>query len=149
MATMRTVFLIGLIVTMGCSQDDGAIKGVTTQKVELDGGAALTFGNPPHSGLDVGITQEIRQAMVKDEALATVSRNIQISTLEGTVTLRGRVKSDTEKTNLGAVAHGVAGVKQVDNQLQVERNASLRFNDGASLEELVEVMVRKLRAGAP
>lgn len=110
----------------------------------------MTSGDQPNSDLDIGITQEIRQAMDKDEALATVAKSVQISTIDGTVTLRGRVKRGTEKTNLGAVAHAVAGVKQVNNQLEVEHGAaSLRFNDGASLEELVEVMMRKLRAGAP
>ena len=51
-----------------------------------------------------------------------MAKNIKIITIDGVVTLRGPVKSEKEKTDIGAKAQQVAGVKRVDNQLEVEVN---------------------------
>lgn len=40
--------------------------------------------------------------------------------IDGVVTLRGPVKSEPEKSAIEAKARQVAGVKRVDNQLEVE-----------------------------
>jgi len=50
---------------------------------------------------------------------STNAKNVKIITNEGTVTLRGPVKSDKEKAEIEAKAKRVAGVKKVDNQLEI------------------------------
>jgi len=72
--------------------------------------------------MDLGITQKIRQAVVKDDALSMTAKNAKIITVDGVVTLRGPVKSDKEKTEIGALAQAVTGVKRVDNQLEIATN---------------------------
>ena len=54
-----------------------------------------------------------------DDQLSMLAKNVKIITNEGAVTLRGPVKSSEEKAQIASVAKGVAGVKQVDNQLEV------------------------------
>jgi len=54
-----------------------------------------------------------------DDSISINGKNVKIITVDGTVTLRGPVKSEQEKTNIAAKAQQIAGVKQVDNQLEI------------------------------
>jgi osmotically-inducible protein OsmY len=47
------------------------------------------------------------------------AKNVKIITNEGVVTLRGPVKTSEEKAQIAAIAQRVAGVKRVDNQLEL------------------------------
>ena len=68
---------------------------------------------------DRGLTQKIRQSLMDDDALSTNAKNIKIITLNGVVTLRGQVNSDNEKRDIEKKAKALAGVRSVDNQLEV------------------------------
>ena len=68
---------------------------------------------------DLKMTQEIRRAIVKDEALSTDAKNIKIITIDGAVTLRGPVKTDQEKADIAAKAAQLAGDSNVHNELEV------------------------------
>jgi hyperosmotically inducible periplasmic protein len=81
--------------------------------------ATKTSGDQSESEADRTISQNIRQAVVADDSVSTNGKNVKIITVDGMVTLRGPVKSEKEKTNIGAKAQQVAGVKSVDNQLEV------------------------------
>jgi hyperosmotically inducible periplasmic protein len=82
-------------------------------------GKTLTPGDQSESKADLDLTQRIRQAVVADESLSTTAHNVKIITVNGVVTLRGPVNSDQEKAKIAAVAEKIAGVKQVDNQLEI------------------------------
>jgi len=81
--------------------------------------ATKTSGDQSESEADRTISQNIRQAVVADDSVSTNGKNVKIITVDGMVTLRGPVKSEKEKTNIGEKAQRVAGVKRVDNQLEV------------------------------
>ena len=68
---------------------------------------------------DLKMTQEIRRAIVKDNALSTAAKNIKIITIDGAVTLRGPVKTDQEKADIAAKVAQVAGDSKVHNELEV------------------------------
>jgi hyperosmotically inducible periplasmic protein len=118
---MKSVILIGLALAVaGCEQNVAADN---TKVNERDrSAAALTPGDQGNNDLDLGITQKIRQGVVKDDTLSMSAKNVKIITTGGVVTLRGPVKSDGEKTSIGALATGVPGVKRVDNQLEIAAN---------------------------
>ena len=80
---------------------------------------ARTPGDQSNSKSDLAITQEVRKAVVADKALSTNAHNVKIITKNGVVTLRGPVKSPEEKDTIAAKAKQVAGVKNVDNQLEI------------------------------
>jgi hyperosmotically inducible protein len=80
---------------------------------------ARTPGDQSNSKSDIAITQEVRKAVVADKALSTNAHNVKIITKNGVVTLRGPVKSQEEKDTIAAKAKHVAGVKNVDNQLEI------------------------------
>jgi hyperosmotically inducible periplasmic protein len=91
-----------------------------TGKNERDrGDATKTPGDQAENEADRTITQNIRQAITSDDSLSTNAQNVKIISNDGNVTLRGPVKSEKEKQEIEAKAKQVAGVKRVDNQLEV------------------------------
>lgn len=69
---------------------------------------------------DRSITNRIHEAISRDTTL-TDFRSIQVSTSNGTVTLKGTIANDNEKNDLTRKIKGMNGVKDVDNQLEVSR----------------------------
>src|SRR4030095_3118943 len=80
---------------------------------------AVTPGDQSNAKSDMAITQAIRKAVVADKGLSTNAHNVKIITKNGVVTLRGPVKTAEEKNTIAAKAEGAAGVKSVDNQLEI------------------------------
>jgi len=66
---------------------------------------------------DSTITANVKAALVQDPL--TRARNISVNTLRGTVELSGFVDSPSERHEAGDIARRVAGVRSVENQLQV------------------------------
>jgi osmotically-inducible protein OsmY len=129
---MRTGAL-GLIVAfliVGCSKNDlsknetpsqpAVVAADNSGRNERDrNDATKTAGDQAENEADRTISQNIRQAISADDSISTNGKNAKIITVDGTVTLRGPVKSEKEKTNIGAKAQQIAGVKSVDNQLEI------------------------------
>ena len=84
--------------------------------------ATLTPGDQGNTPADREITQKIRKALVGAKDYSVTAQNIKIITVDGKVTLRGPVKSETEKTGIVALAKTVAGGSTVDDQLEVKTN---------------------------
>jgi len=82
-------------------------------------GGPLTPENQSGNPEDQKLTQQVRQAIVKDDAISVNGKNIKIITVAGKVTLRGPVASNAERENIDAMAKQIAGVGNVDNQLEV------------------------------
>ena len=78
-----------------------------------------TAGDQSENEQDRTITQNVRKAVSSDDTLSTDAKNVKIITSDGTVTLRGPVKNQKEKADIEAKAKQIAGVKNVDNQLEI------------------------------
>jgi hyperosmotically inducible periplasmic protein len=83
------------------------------------GGATVTPEDQGGKAGDREITAAVRRAIVKDEALSLNAHNVKIITRDGIVTLRGPVKSAAERTKIAQLAEKTAGVKRVDDQLEI------------------------------
>jgi osmotically-inducible protein OsmY len=125
-----TVFLfVAGLALAGCGEDRSKNNQVSqSQPKEADntgvnvrdrGGETKTPGDQSESEADRKITQEIRQAITSDDKLSTNAQNVKIIAKDGNVTLRGPVKSEQEKVEIEKKAKQVAGVKKVENQLEV------------------------------
>jgi hyperosmotically inducible protein len=68
---------------------------------------------------DRAMTQKIRMAIHNDKSLSTYAHNVKIITQSGKVTLKGPVRSEEEKTNIGTKAAAIAGDGNVDTQLTI------------------------------
>lgn len=123
--------LVLAVSFLGCGKNNEVSKSdepAQTAAVEPDNsgrnvrdadGATKTPGDQSESEADRTITQNVRQAVTADDSISTNGKNVKIVTVDGTVTLRGPVKSEQEKTNIAAKAQQIAGVKKVDNQLEI------------------------------
>ena len=128
MKTLIIIFLFSASLIVGCSKDRSENKQVSQTAVEPDNSGRnvrdrndqnKTAGDQSESEADRTISQNIRAAITADDSLSTNGKNVKIITNEGTVTLRGPVKSDKERAEIEAKAKQIAGVKKVDNQLEI------------------------------
>ena len=68
---------------------------------------------------DRELARQIRRAIVKDKSLSTDAHNVKIIAENGSVTLKGPVKSDEEKQAIQSKASQIAGADKVSNELEV------------------------------
>jgi osmotically-inducible protein OsmY len=85
-----------------------------------DRNGTLTPMNQGNSSAEIGITAAIRRGVMRDGTLSFTAKNVKIITVGSTVTLRGPVKSDAERTTIENLARQTAGVTTVDDQLEVK-----------------------------
>jgi len=81
---------------------------------------AMTAGEQSSAKSDVELTRQIRRAVVKDDSLSILAHNVKIVAANGSVTLRGPVKTEQEKVAIANKAQAIAGADKVDNQLEVK-----------------------------
>jgi len=81
---------------------------------------ALTAGQQSNATSDVELTRKIRRAVVTDHSLSMMAHNVKIVSANGSVILRGPVKTEEEKTAIASKAEAIAGTDKVDNQLEVK-----------------------------
>jgi osmotically-inducible protein OsmY len=122
--------LVLAFLVVGCAKNQEAKIDQPTQTAavaadnsgvnERDRNAATkTADDQAENEADRTISQNIRQAVGADDSVSTNGKNVKIITVDGTVTLRGPVKSEKEKINIGAKAQQIAGVKKIDNLLEI------------------------------
>ncbi len=84
-------------------------------------GATLTPGDQGNSPTDRELTQQIRKALVMGtNDFSVVAQNVKIITVDGKVTLRGPVNTDSEKNGIEAMAKTIAGNNNVENLIDVK-----------------------------
>jgi hyperosmotically inducible protein len=81
--------------------------------------AAVTAGQQSNMKRDVELTRRIRRAVVKDSSLSVMAHNVKIVSANGSVTLRGPVKTEAEKDAIASKAQSIAGADRVNNELEV------------------------------
>jgi len=122
---MRLLVLAWTLVTVlaaapaiaGDYDADNSAKNARDQRDQT-----LTPTDQGGSAADRELSANIRKAIVDDDTLSMNAHNVKIVTKDGVVTLRGPVKNAAEKTSVAAKAQKIAGVKRVDNQLEIEKN---------------------------
>jgi hyperosmotically inducible periplasmic protein len=97
-----------------------ATDNTTVNKRDRDPGQA-TADQQKENRSDRDLTQQIRQSIMADKSLSTYAHNVKIISQNGTVTLKGPVKSDDEKTAVIAKAVAVTGsTDKVTDQITVK-----------------------------
>lgn len=92
-----------------------------SQRNERDrSGSTLDPVDQGNSDLDLSITRVVRKRVMDQDGFSIDAKNVKIITRDAVVTLRGPVATAEERAQIGALAATVEGVKQVDNQLEVE-----------------------------
>ena len=82
--------------------------------------SGCTTTQSPHRQVDdLKITAEVKSKLASDLRVSSLA-NIDVNTTNGVVTLSGQVEDEKIKTDAETVTLKVAGVVQVNNNLQVE-----------------------------
>ena len=72
-----------------------------------------------NSAVDRDIMRRIRKSVLDDKSLSSYAHNAKIIAHDGKVTLKGPVRSETEKQTVGQKATEVAGAGNVTNELTI------------------------------
>ncbi|MDX1929628.1 MAG: BON domain-containing protein [Pirellulaceae bacterium] len=127
--------LIAILMIAGCDNanrnvnappmKDGAGSSVDRDNSAINDRDRNTNAKTPldqnENQADINITAGIRKNIVNTK-MSVNAQNVKIITQDGTVTLRGPVKSSDEKKQVEDIARNFAGVKTVDSQLEIEKN---------------------------
>lgn len=106
---MRKLFLLSMFA-LTCFSCEEQGKGLNADSKTM---------SQTETEVDRALTQKARQAITGDSSLSVHAKNIKITTANGVVTLRGSVASSQEKESIARKINDLAGVKRVDNQLEV------------------------------
>jgi hyperosmotically inducible periplasmic protein len=68
---------------------------------------------------DRELAQQIRRAIVKDDSLSTYAHNVKVIVQNGSVTLKGPVRSSEEKQAIESKAAAIAGAGKIKNELEI------------------------------
>jgi hyperosmotically inducible protein len=83
-------------------------------------GETQTSGDQSNSSPDIKTTAAIRRAIMRDDSLSMMAKNVKIVAENGAVTLRGPVKSAAEKAKIAQLAQNAAQGVRIDNQIEVK-----------------------------
>jgi len=115
---LQALFAGAICITAGYSQQAPAADNTKSNQRDRDPGA-VTADQQKMSKPDQETARTIRQSVYKDKTLSTYAHNVKIIVQDGTVTLKGPVRSDEEKESVFKKAAAVAGDGKVVNQLEV------------------------------
>jgi osmotically-inducible protein OsmY len=81
----------------------------------------VTADQQKETAADREMTAKIRKALTDDKSLSTYAHNVKVVSQNGTVTLKGPVRSDAEVQAIVSKATEIAGSSaKIDNQLAVK-----------------------------
>jgi osmotically-inducible protein OsmY len=109
--------------SLGAQSPDSGVKPDNTKVNRQDRDANQpTADQQKNNTSDLDLTKNIRRSIVEDKSLSTDAHNVKIISQNGTVTLKGPVKSEAEKSAIVSKAVSVAGgADKVVNQMSVKQ----------------------------
>jgi hyperosmotically inducible protein len=120
-----TPIILTAAAVIGFAQtpDSNAPKPDNTKVNKRDRNAGeATADQQKGNATDRELTRKIRRSIIADKSLSTYAHNIKIISQNGSVTLKGPVKSDDEKKVVVAKAIEVAGsADKVTDQISVKQ----------------------------
>lgn len=90
----------------------------TNQQDRAQGGT--TAEQQAENQADRDLAKKIRKAVMDDKSLSTYAHNAKVIARNGTVTLKGPVRSEDERAAIEAKAVEIAGAANVKNELTVK-----------------------------
>jgi hyperosmotically inducible protein len=126
-ATIRVVLLISILgggIMAGAQDQMGqspAPQPDNTKTNQRDRSASEPTADQQKSNpSDRYISQQIRKSIEKDKSLSTYGHNVKVITQNGTVTLKGPVRSEEEKRAIEQKAAQIAGADKVTSEIDVQ-----------------------------
>jgi hyperosmotically inducible protein len=123
-ALLTCVVLLTGVTALWAQQDTNTNQAVPADNTKINqrdkNHAEATAEQQKENPSDRQLAAQIRRAIVKDKSLSSDAHNVKIIVQNGSVTLKGPVKSDDEKQAIEAkAAQVVGGTDKVSDQIQV------------------------------
>ena len=120
---LTMLFAIACVAGNGQSTDASGTKPDNTKVNKRDRKAGeATADQQTENATDRDLTKKIRSSITADKSLSTYAHNVKIISQNGTVTLKGPVKSDDEKKAVMAKAVAVVGSSdKVTDQISIKQ----------------------------
>jgi osmotically-inducible protein OsmY len=119
---LTTLFCVAAVISYGQTPDTSTKPDNTKVNKRDRNAGEVTADQQKVNATDQDLTKRIRQSIMSDKSLSTYAHNIKIISQNGTVTLKGPVKSDDEKKAVMAKAVAVAGsADKVTDQISVKQ----------------------------
>ena len=105
------------------NRDSTGVKPDNTKVNQQDRAANQpTADRQKNNATDLDLTKNIRRSIVEDKSLSSYAHNVKVISQNGTVTLKGPVKSEAEKSAIVSKAVSVAGgADKVVDQMSVKQ----------------------------
>jgi len=119
---MMLAMLLGA-ASLGAQNTDSGVKPDNTKVNKRDRDANQpTADQQKNTASDLDLSKNIRRSIMDDKSLSTDAHNVKVIAQNGTVTLKGPVKSDAEKSAIMSKAVSVAGsTDKVVDQMSVKQ----------------------------
>lgn len=118
---ITSILCLSVIAVSAFAQDNSTPAADNSGRNKRDrSGETQTSGDQSNSSPDIKTTAAIRRAIIQDDSLSVMAKNVKIVANHGEVTLRGPVKSTAEKTKIAQLAQNAAQGTKIDNQLEVK-----------------------------
>jgi hyperosmotically inducible periplasmic protein len=116
---MRTAVLVGGLGTLIPWSAVLAQSPDNSKTNQQDRGSA-TADQQAENQSDRDLARKIRKSIMDDKNLSTYARNVKIITRDGTVTLKGPVRTNDEKSAIEAKAVEIAGAANLKSEITVK-----------------------------
>jgi osmotically-inducible protein OsmY len=127
---MKTI-LIGIALALGCAcaNESTPSHSSTASSTTKSSGTVLagdhassktTATDQPNNKADLSLVQDVRRALMDNDALSVAAKNLTAVARDGTVTLKGVVPSQEEKEQVEACVSKVTGVQRVESLITVK-----------------------------
>jgi osmotically-inducible protein OsmY len=121
---MRPILLILPLAVLGActSEHDRDVQAALSTAIDTRDRYALTVTPTDCSNAkaDLELLQDVRQALVEDETLASTVGKVRVTALDGNVVLRGSVATALERNRIEERARACDGTRSVHNLIGVE-----------------------------
>jgi len=117
---------LALALACACSKNTDTYAANGTSGTKSSSASTTTIPAHPNATdtsndkADIDLQARVRKVIVDDSTLSTAAKNVVLVVKSATVTLRGTVPTADEKTRITTLATNVAGVTNVDNQIEVK-----------------------------
>ena len=111
------ILLCSMALAVAC---DRGPKRVATASPPSAGSVTLAGAEQrPPSDADQELSDSIRRSIAEDDSLSATAQSVTVASVDGVVTLRGRVDSPAEKDAIATIARRTPGVRRVNDQVGV------------------------------
>ena len=110
-----------LLTAMAAKAADPPAADNTDRNERDRSGTTLTPMDRSNSEADLDLVATVRRAIMDQDRISTMGKNVKVIANNGEVSLRGPVESEDEKFRIAETVRSVPGVATLNNQLEVKR----------------------------